>query len=79
MLYLGFGVTGLGYFLFFKAIETGGAIMGSLAFFIKPILTPFVTLVINGIVPDGKVFVALVFVAAGSVFATMEKFSPKKS
>lgn len=77
MLYLGFGVTGLGYFLFFKAIETGGAIMGSMVFFFKPILTPFITLAINGIVPGGKVFVALIFVAAGSVFATMEKFSGK--
>ncbi len=78
MLYLGFGVTGLGYFLFFKAIETGGAIMGSMVFFFKPILTPFITLIINGIIPDKKVFIALIFVAAGSVFATMEKFSRKK-
>ena len=37
--YLGFVVTGIGYWSYFKAIEKSGAIMGSLAFFIKPILT----------------------------------------
>lgn len=73
LLYLGFFVTGVGYWSYFRAIEKGGAIMGSLAFFIKPILTPFVALVINGIVPKWNVFVAVVFVALGSVCAIYEK------
>lgn len=63
LVYLGILVTGVGYGCYFKAIEKGGPIMASLAFFIKPILTPFVTLVINGIVPDLKVLVAASWLA----------------
>ena len=71
--YLGFLVTGVGYACYFKAIEKGGAIMASLAFFIKPILTPFVTFFINGIVPDLKVFVAVTCIVVASYFATYNK------
>lgn len=71
--YLGLFVTGIGYLCYFKAIEKGGAIMASLAFFVKPILTPFVTFFINGIVPDFKVFVAIGLIVAASYFATYKK------
>lgn len=71
--YLGLFVTGLGYLCYFKAIEKGGAIMASLAFFVKPILTPFVTFFINGIIPDFKVFVAIALIVAASYFATYKK------
>ena len=73
LLYLGFFVTGIGYFCYFKGIEKGGAIMGSLAFFIKPILTPFVALYINGVNHDWKVFVAVAFIILASYFATAKK------
>lgn len=73
LLYLGFLVTGVGYACYFKAIEKGGPIMASLAFFIKPILTPFVTFVINGIIPDLKVFIAVAFVVVASYFTTYKK------
>ena len=68
--YLGFMVTGIGYALFFRSIEKHGAIMASLVFFIKPILTPFVSWIINGVVPDFKVFVAVLCVVGASWFAT---------
>lgn len=71
--YLGLFVTGIGYGCYFKAIEKGGPIMASLAFFIKPILTPFVTLFINGIIPDIKVFVAVACIVGASYFATYKK------
>ncbi len=71
--YLGLFVTGLGYVCYFKAIEKGGAIMASFAFFVKPILTPFVTFFINGIVPDFKVFVAVALIVVASYFATYKK------
>ncbi len=71
--YLGFFVTGIGYVCYFKALEKGGAIMGSLAFFIKPILTPFATYFINGIVPEIKTFVAVLCIVAASYFAIMPK------
>ncbi|MBR5542832.1 MAG: DMT family transporter [Oscillospiraceae bacterium] len=73
LLYLGFLVTGVGYGSYFLAIEKGGAIMASLAFFLKPILTPFVTLVINGVVPDVKVFVAVGCIVIASYFAAYKK------
>lgn len=73
LIYLGIFVTGVGYGCYFKAIEKGGPIMASLAFFIKPILTPFVTLVVNGIIPDLKVLVAVACVVAASYFATYKK------
>ncbi|MBE6700857.1 MAG: hypothetical protein E7582_03090 [Ruminococcaceae bacterium] len=75
--YLGVFVTGVGYACYFKAIETGGTIMGSIAFFVKPILTPFVTFIINGIVPDVKVFVAVIFIVLASYFATYVKKGEK--
>ena len=71
--YLGFFVTGIGYVCYFKALEKGGAIMGSLAFFIKPILTPFVTYFINRIVPDIKTFVAVLCIVVASYFAVLKK------
>lgn len=70
LLYLGIFVTGVGYWSYFKAIEKGGSIMASLTFFIKPILTPFVTLFINGIMPDLRIFVSVAFILVAAYFAT---------
>lgn len=71
--YIGTLVTGIGYICYFVAIEKGGPIMASLAFFIKPILTPFVALAVNNIVPDYKVFLAVIFIVGASYFATYKK------
>ncbi len=73
MLYLAVFVTGIGYWSYFRAMEKGGPIMASLAFFIKPVLTPFATFAINGIVPDLKVFIAVLFIVSGSYFAVYKK------
>lgn len=73
ILYLAVFVTGVGYIAFFKAMEKGGAIAASLVFFIKPILTPFVTWIVNGVVPDYKVFLALGFILIGSYFGLYKK------
>ena len=73
LLYLGIVVTGVGYWAYHMAIEKGGAMVASLTFFMKPILTPFATFVINGIVPEVKVFVALALIVCGSYFATYKK------
>lgn len=70
LLYLGIVVTGIGYWAYNMAIEKGGAMTASLAFFIKPILTPVVTFLINGIVPRWNVFVAIVLIVCGSYLAT---------
>ncbi len=76
--YLGLIVTGVGYFCYFRAIEKGSTVMGSLAFFIKPILTPFVTFAINGIVPDFKIFVAILFIVVGSYIVVYKKGEKQK-
>lgn len=73
IIYLALFVTGIGYIAFFKAMEKGGAIAASLVFFIKPILTPFVTWIVNGVVPDLKVFLALGFILIGSYFGLYKK------
>ena len=73
LLYLIIVVTGIGYIAFFRAMEKGGAIAASLVFFIKPILTPFVTWTVNGIVPDVKVFAALILIIIGSYLGLYKK------
>ena len=73
LIYLGVVVTGIGYWAYFKAMEKGGAMTASFAFFIKPILTPFATFFINGIVPGFKVFAALIFIVSGSFVSTFKK------
>lgn len=52
--------------------------MASLAFFAKPILTPFVTFLINGIVPDTKIFIAVICIVIASFFATYKKKKPMR-
>lgn len=69
LLYLGIVVTGIGYFAYFKALEKGGAMTASLAFFIKPVLTPLAAFFINGIMPKGQVLIAVALIAAGSLLS----------
>ncbi|MBR3847788.1 MAG: DMT family transporter [Oscillospiraceae bacterium] len=71
--YLGLLVTGVGYACYFRAIEKGGVIMGSLAFFVKPVLTPFVTFFVNGIIPDYKLFIAIICIVVASYFTAYKK------
>jgi len=73
MLYLGIFITGAGYAAYFKGIEKGGPIMASFAFFIKPILTPFVTFFVTGISSDWTVYLALVCIVIASYFAVYAK------
>jgi len=73
LVYLGIGVTGVGYWSYFRAMEKTSAMAASLVFFIKPILTPVATFFINGIVPGGKVFIALILVLCGSYLATINR------
>lgn len=73
LVFLGVVVTGIGYWAYNIAIEKGGATMASLAYFIKPILTPFATLAINGIKPDVRVFVALGLILCASYLVSYRK------
>lgn len=73
LLYLGIFVTGIGYACYFKAIEENGTIMGSLAFLIKPVLTPFVTYIINGIKPTAIIYFSVIMICISSYFAVFKK------
>ena len=70
LLYIGIAVSGIAYWTYFSAIKLGGAQTAALTFFIKPILTPFATYFINGIVPKGNILFSVVFVVAGAIMAS---------
>ena len=73
LLYLGIAVTGIGYWSYFRALDTTSATEASMVFFIKPILTPFVALIITGTPLTVRTFVALALVVAGSLLVAMKK------
>lgn len=78
LIYLGVAVTGFGYWSYFSAMDKASAMAASFVFFLKPALTPIATFFINGIVPDIKVFIALVLIITGSYIATIKKPILKK-
>ncbi len=65
VLYISVLVTGVGYWAYSLALKKGGPQIAAIAFFIKPILTPLATFLINGIVPNYTIIIALVFMIAG--------------
>jgi drug/metabolite transporter (DMT)-like permease len=73
LLYLGVGVTGIGYWSYFTAMEKSSAMAASLVFFIKPVLTPFFAFLITGTPLNAKTFAALALVVTGSVLATVRR------
>ncbi len=73
LLYLGIAVTGIGYWSYFRALDTTSATEASMVFFIKPILTPFVALIITGTPLTIRTFIALALVVAGSLLVAIKK------
>lgn len=70
VLYISVIVTGVGYWAYFGAMKNGGAQTAALAFLIKPILTPFATFAINGIVPNSNIIIAVILVVIGAAMAS---------
>ena len=70
VLYVAIFVTGVGYAAYFAAMRAGGAQLAAISFMVKPILTPFATFFINGIVPSPSIIVALILVVAGLFLAS---------
>lgn len=64
--YLSIPVTGIGYVLYFSALNKGGPHIAALTFLIKPVLAPFAAWMVNGIVPNYTIIVAVVLVAVGA-------------
>ena len=75
VLYAGVAITGIGYWSYFKALSKGSATMASLAFFVKPVLSPFVAAAINGVPLTAEIFIALILVLSGTY---MVSYSGKK-
>ncbi|MDD2955070.1 MAG: DMT family transporter [Oscillospiraceae bacterium] len=65
-LYVCIGVTGLGFFCYFKAMEETSAVTASLVFFLKPVLSPILALLLIGekISLQTVIGVALIFIGS---------------
>ncbi len=74
LLFIGVIVTGLGYWAYFKALEQSATI-ASLAFLIKPALSPFVAVILNGVPVTYSVIAGLFLVLIGSYVVS---YSDKK-
>ena len=70
LFYIGFVVTGLGYWTYFKALEQS-ATMASLSFLIKPALSPFVVVILNDVPVSSSMFVGLILVLGGSYVVSL--------
>ncbi|MCI8505308.1 MAG: DMT family transporter [Lachnospiraceae bacterium] len=78
ILYLGVAVTGLGYLSYFWAMELSGAFMASLVFFIKPVLAPFMSLLILGTGDfSPTLFFSVALIVCGSLLVLSEKKEEK--
>jgi drug/metabolite transporter (DMT)-like permease len=72
LIYLGFVVTGIGFWDYFNILRLSTAFHASLVFFIKIILIPFTVWIINGLQPEMNILAAMALVFAGSVIATVQ-------
>lgn len=66
LLYLGIGVSGLGYLLYFLAMKETSAIQASTVFSIKPVLAPVFSYFILGDSIQKNIIFAILFVSIGS-------------
>lgn len=67
--YISFLVTGVGYVLYFSALNRSGPHVAAITFLIKPVLVPFVAWIVNGIVPSYTIIIAVVLVALGAALS----------
>lgn len=71
LLYLGIGVTGIGFCCYFLAMDEVGVSLSSLIFFIKPALAPIFALMILNEVIHLNTIVGIVIILIGSVITFM--------
>ena len=74
LFYIGIVVTGFGYWTYFKALAQS-ATMASLSFLIKPALSPFVAVILNGVPVTYSIIIGLILVLVGSYVVS---YSDKK-
>ncbi|MDQ7096525.1 DMT family transporter [Desulfosporosinus sp. PR] len=80
LIYIGIGVTGLGYAFYFLAMEETSTATASLVFFIKPALAPLLALLLIHEPITAPMAVGIVLILAGSLVSLMPAFKlpPKK-
>ena len=66
LLYIGIGITGVGYLAYFKAIEYSDASTGSVVFFMKPVFAPIVAFLLAGENIPLAMMIGIVFMLCGS-------------
>ncbi len=76
LMYVGFVVTGFGYFCFMRAIERGGASTASYAFFVKPIIAMVLAALILGEDITWNIVLGIFLILGGCIFNV---YKPKKS
>lgn len=79
LLYIGVGVTGLGYAFYFLAMEMTSATTGSLVFFIKPALAPFLALLILHEAITAHMGMGIALILAGSLISFVPSFCDRKT
>ena len=72
LLYVGFVVTGFGYFCFMRAIERGGATTASYAFFIKPIIAMILAALILGEAITWNIVLGIFIILCGCIYNVYE-------
>ncbi|MBQ9243738.1 MAG: DMT family transporter [Proteobacteria bacterium] len=68
LLYVGFVVTGFGYFCFMRAIEKGGASTASYAFFVKPVIAMILAAIILSEAITWNIVVGILLILAGCIY-----------
>lgn len=71
LLFVGVGVTGLGYTFYFLAMEETSAATASIVFFIKPALAPILALIILGEAISLHKAVGMIFILCGSFISLL--------
>lgn len=79
MLYICVFNTGLAFYFYFRSLQVLDTSIGSMSFFIKPLLASLLAALVLGESVSWQLFVGILFVAAGIYFAMLSKGSQKTS
>jgi drug/metabolite transporter (DMT)-like permease len=75
ILYAGIVVTGLGYLLYFLAIKYKNATTGSITFFLKPAIAPFIAVIILDEKISWNMYIGIVLILLASFIIIKEKWN----
>jgi len=67
VLYLGVAVTGVGYYMYFQAIDACGPANASIVFFLKPVFAPIIALIVLHEAIHWNMVLGIAFLLVGSV------------